>query len=92
MIFPLDEKPQTISVNSMSDLLHKYVPILFINRIVEVMRRAYGHTFQVPTKRSRRLSAFESHIIGPSNIWLYVTVKHLDYSFGIEHLRNTVPL
>ena len=33
-------KPQTIFVNSMSDLFHKDVPIEFIQRVFDVMRRA----------------------------------------------------
>lgn len=82
-------KPQTIFVNSMSDLFHKSIPIHFINRIIEVMCCAHWHTFQVLTKRTRRLSTLDKHIIWPPNVWLGVTVEHPDYSFRIEHLRST---
>ena len=49
------KKPQTIFVNSMSDLFHKDVPLSYINRVFDVMRRAQWHHFQVLTKRSERL-------------------------------------
>ena len=34
------KKPQTIFVNSMSDLFHKDVPLEYIQRVFDVMRRA----------------------------------------------------
>jgi protein gp37 len=49
------KKPQTIFVNSMSDLFHKAVPVDFVIKTFDVMRRADWHTFQVLTKRSDRL-------------------------------------
>jgi protein gp37 len=49
------KKPQTIFVNSMSDLFHKGVPVEFIAKTFDVMRRADWHKFQVLTKRSNRL-------------------------------------
>jgi len=48
-------KPQVIFVNSMSDLFHEDVPLPFIQRVFDVMRRADWHTFQVLTKRADRL-------------------------------------
>ena len=45
---PLDWKtPQMIFVNSMSDLFHNEVPIEFIRKTFDVMRRAHWHQFQV---------------------------------------------
>jgi len=48
-------KPQTIFVNSMSDLFHDKVPEAFIREVFDVMRRASWHTFQVLTKRAERM-------------------------------------
>src|SRR5437763_1307652 len=48
-------KPQTIFVNSMSDLFHRDVPLEYIQRVFDVMRRADWHTYQILTKRSDRL-------------------------------------
>jgi len=85
--FPLHwKKPRTIFVNSMSDLFHKDVPLEFIQRVFAVMRRASWHTFQVLTKRSRRLLELDPEIDWPPNVWMGVSVENLDYTFRIEHL------
>src|SRR3954453_4728584 len=48
-------KPKMVFVNSMSDLFHKDVPDEYVLRVVEVMKRASWHTYQVLTKRSERM-------------------------------------
>jgi len=40
-------KPQTIFVNSMSDLFHRDVPVDYILRVFEVMHRAHWHRLRV---------------------------------------------
>src|SRR3954466_4828410 len=47
--------PKTVFVNSMSDLFHKDVPDSYVESVVQVMRTANWHTYQVLTKRSERL-------------------------------------
>ena len=49
------KKPRVVFVNSMSDLFHKDVPVYFIQQIFEVMNNTPQHTYQVLTKRSKRL-------------------------------------
>lgn len=49
------KKPTTYFVNSMSDLFHEAVPDDWIDRIFAVMALCPQHTFQVLTKRSRRM-------------------------------------
>lgn len=44
-------RPQTIFVNSMSDLFHEQVPLAFIASVFDVMARADWVRFQVLTKR-----------------------------------------
>jgi protein gp37 len=83
------KKPQTIFVNSMSDLFHKAVPVEFIFKTFEVMRRADWHTFQVLTKRSDRLLELAPKLPWRPHIWMGVSVETLDYTFRIEHLRRT---
>jgi len=68
--------PQTIFVNSMSDLFHERVPINFIHKIFSVMRKAYWHNFQVLTKRSERLLKLASKIDWPDNVWMGVSVEN----------------
>ncbi len=87
---PLEwKKPQIIFVNSMSDLFHKDVPIEFIQRTFDVMRRAYWHTFQVLTKRAERLEELSPQIDWPMNVWMGVSVETEKYTFRIDHLRRT---
>lgn len=87
---PLEWKtPQTIFVNSMSDLFHKNVPVAFIQRALDVMRRANWHRFQVLTKRSERLLELSPVIDWPDNVWMGVSVENADYAFRIDHLRET---
>ena len=80
--------PQTIFVNSMSDLFHERVPINFIQKIFSVMRKAYWHNFQVLTKRSERLLNLAS-IDWPDNVWMGVSVENSDYVSRIDHLRDS---
>lgn len=48
-------KGRRIFVNSMSDLFHEDVPDTFIDQVFAVMGTARWHTFQVLTKRPRRM-------------------------------------
>lgn len=82
-------KPRHIFVNSMSDLFHKDVPEEFIHRAFGVMLRASWHTFQVLTKRSERLAKLSPRIDWPDNVWMGVSVERADYTFRIDHLRQT---
>jgi protein gp37 len=83
------KKPQTIFVNSMSDLFHRAVPLDYIQRIFDVMRRAHWHYFQILTKRSDRLSQLDLELEWPANVWMGVSVENSDYAHRIEELRNT---
>jgi protein gp37 len=81
--------PQTIFVNSMSDLFHKDVPLIFIRKIFDVMEAAHWHRFQILTKRSERLLELSSKLSWTANIWMGVSVEHPDYVYRIDHLRQT---
>jgi len=83
------KKPQMIFVNSMSDLFHEEVPESFILKALEVMRHAWWHQFQILTKRSERLFELNSKIRWPDNVWMGVSVENTDYTFRIDHLRQT---
>ncbi len=82
-------KPQTIFVNSMSDLFHEDVPEEFIFRVFDVMRRADWHCFQVLTKRSRRLVDLSPRLPWMPSIWMGVSIEDQDHTFRIDHLRRT---
>jgi protein gp37 len=83
------KKPQTIFVNSMSDLFHKAVPVEFILRAFEVMCRADWHRYQVLTKRSERLVELSPILPWGPHIWMGVSVENQSYKFRIDHLRQT---
>ncbi len=83
------KRPMRVFVNSMSDLFHEDVPLEFIRQVFEVMRQSRHHDFQVLTKRAERLSALNSSLPWPNNVWMGVTVETADYRFRIDHLRRT---
>ena len=62
------KKPKVVFVNSMSDLLHRDVPIEFVRRVFTVMRYAPQHQFQILTKRTDRLAQLdpERHWVSPA--------------------------
>jgi len=82
------QKPQTIFVNSMSDLFHEDVPEAFIRRVFEVMQRAHWHRFQVLTKRSERLLELSPRLPWPANVWQGVSVESDRYLYRVDHLRQ----
>jgi protein gp37 len=82
-------KGKTIFVNSMSDLFHKDVPIEYIRRTFDVMRRAHWHRFQVLTKRSDRLAELSGELEWPDNVWMGVSIESDKYCFRADHLRTT---
>ncbi len=82
-------RPQTVFVNSMSDLFHERVPEEFIQKAFGVMRQASWHTFQVLTKRAERLAALSGRIDWPPNVWMGVSVETGDCSHRIDDLRTT---
>lgn len=83
------KKPQTIFVNSMSDLFHKDIPVSFLMKTFEVMNLANWHRFQVLTKRSDILLKLNPIINWSENIWMGVSVENQNHTYRIDHLRET---
>ena len=83
--------PRVVFVNSMSDLFHPDVPDSFVEQVFDVMSRTPQHTYQVLTKRAKRLSASAARFDWPDNLWLGVSVETQRYAFRLDHLR-TVPV
>ncbi len=83
------KKPMLIFVNSMSDLFHADVPLTFIHQLLNVMRRAHWHRFQVLTKRSQRLLELNAQLEWPPNVWMGVSIENETYRYRINHLRQT---
>ena len=82
------KKPQTIFVNSMSDLFHESITDEYIDRVFDVMRRAHWHRFQVLTKRAERLESLGQQLSWPGNVWMGVTVENHACRYRIDALRR----
>lgn len=83
------KKPQTIFVNSMSDLFHQDVPEEFIGKIFDVMNTATQHRYQILTKRAERLAQLSLGLPWSKNIWMGVTVEDRNAVQRIDYLRQT---
>lgn len=80
--------PRVVFVNSMSDLFHEHVPIGFIRDVFAVMAETPRHTYQVLTKRSKRLARVADSLKWPSNLWMGVSIETQRYAFRSDHLRE----
>jgi protein gp37 len=68
--YPLKlRKPHRIFVNSMSDLFHEQLSDECIQKIFKVMCEVKQHTFQVLTKRPKRMLEFLSHWDSMTRDW-----------------------
>jgi len=83
------KKPRMVFVNSMSDVFHEDVPASFITSVFRVMREAYWHTYQVLTKRSRRLRELDALLEWTPNVWMGVSVERADCLHRVEDLKTT---
>ena len=72
----------------MSDLFHPDVPLDFIKRVFSVMADTPQHTYQLLTKRSKRLALLASELDWPDNVWMGVSVETKRYAFRLDHLRS----
>jgi protein gp37 len=78
--------PRLVFVNSMSDLFHAQVPTGFIHQVFAVMRDTPRHTYQLLTKRPKRLARIAGTLPLPSNVWLGVTVENEATRWRIDEL------
>ena len=82
------KRPRMIFVNSMSDLFHEKVPLPFIQRVFETIEKASWHTFQILTKRSKRLADLAPDLNWPPNVWMGVSIETAKYLWRADHLRQ----
>lgn len=81
-------RPRTIFVNSMSDLFHAKVPDSFIRQVFEVMTDTPRHTYQILTKRPRRLTRLADRLPWSPNIWVGVSVETEAQTWRLDDLRK----
>lgn len=79
--------PRLVFVNSMSDLFHAKVPVEFIGQVFEVMAATPQHTYQVLTKRARRLRRLAPSLDWPPNVWMGVSVEDTAVLDRVDDLR-----
>lgn len=82
--------PKKIFVNSMSDLFHEGVSDNYIGKVIEVMLAANWHTYQVLTKRPKRMAdllrgKFKS-AAEADHIWWGVSVE--DKRYGLPRIAE----
>lgn len=83
------KRPRIVLVNSMSDLFHENVPLDFIHKTFDVMRRAVQHQFQILTKRAEHLAKLSASLTWTDNVWMGVSVENKEYIYRVDYLRET---
>ena len=71
---------------SMSDLFHEEIPDGFLDRVFSVIKKTPHHTYQILTKRSKRMHSYFSRQVVPDNVWLGVSVE--DRQYGIPRIDD----
>ncbi|UDM05545.1 DUF5131 family protein [Streptomyces longhuiensis] len=82
------KSPRTVFVNSMSDLFHARVPLDYVRRVFEVIADTPQHTYQVLTKRARRLRQVAGRLEWPANLWMGVSVESAKELPRVDDLRQ----
>lgn len=80
--------PRMVFVNSMSDLFHAKVPVAFVEQVFQVIAETPQHTYQLLTKRARRLRRLADRLDWPPNLWMGVSVESQDQLDRIDDLRQ----
>lgn len=80
--------PRIVFVNSMSDLWHARVSADFIQRVFDVMAETPQHTYQLLTKRPRRLARMAFSLPWPHNVWVGVSVEQQKQVWRVDELRK----
>jgi len=86
------KKPKKIFVNSMSDLFHEKSTMEFVAECFHTMIQADWHTYQVLTKRPKKMAEFSKLFVNyfghkiPRHIWMGVSVENADYKWRINEL------
>ncbi|MEU8949685.1 phage Gp37/Gp68 family protein [Streptomyces sp. NPDC048489] len=82
------KSPRTVFVNSMSDLFHARVPLDYVRQVFEVIADTPQHTYQVLTKRARRLRQIADRLEWPANLWMGVSVESVKELPRVDDLRQ----
>jgi protein gp37 len=78
--------PKRVFVNSMSDLFHEGIPTEYIAAVGGVMQRGNWHTFQVLTKRHKRMRSLLSGELK----WM-AQLPHVWFGVSVENRKHGLP-
>jgi protein gp37 len=78
--------PQTVFVNSMSDLFHENLAVEDIRKVCELMAKADWHVYQVLTKRADRLRDLLS-----GSLREFAELRHVWWGTSVENRRHGLP-
>ncbi len=81
--------PSTYSVAFGSDLFHADTSDKFIQSVFAIMNQARWHTFELATKRIKRVVEINKHVKWSDNIMLGVAIEVGEYKWRIDELRKT---
>ena len=82
------KKGYLVFVNSMSDLFHEKVPLDFIQRCFDVMRRLPRQKFLILTKRAERMLELSGSLEWAENIMMGVSVENRQALGRMELLKK----
>ena len=72
----------------MSDLFHARIPTAFIKDVFTVMADNPRHTFQLLTKRPKRMLTLADDLPWPVNIWAGVSVENPETAWRVRYLTQ----
>lgn len=82
------KKSSTIFVCSMSDLFNEKISFEFIDKVFAIIQDTPQHTYQILTKRAKRMAEYFKEKEIPNNAWIGVTVENKNALSRIDFIRN----
>lgn len=70
-------------------MFHEDVPLTFIRSVFDAMGAADWHTYQILTKRAKRLEEVSAVLPWHDNVWMGVSVENQDNVWRVDHLRRS---
>jgi len=81
--------PRMIFTNSMSDFFHEKIPFDFLDRVMEIAKSTPQHTYQILTKRSKRMMRYCERIGSfPQNVWVGVSVESASCKSRVDDVKE----
>jgi len=82
------KKPSLVFTNSMTDMFHEDISDAYRERIVDAMKDAPQHRYQVLTKRPEIAARFFATRAAPACMWLGVTIELQKTADRLDVLRS----